>query len=518
MAKDINIHLKTTGGARSKQELDEFGKSSKKVGETVGKGGKRGADGMDKMSSSAGKAQGRFSKLGSSIKSWAAGLVGITAVIAGITSAIRIQSEAMKEHARIASEQQKKLLALQTMGTIYEEHPELRKEIETLAIAGARPIPEVTEAYYTLESKGAGLTKEQKTGIMKEAIELARMEPEAPLKSIVDIFSLYAKETQQQNINQIQNVIRRTLSKAGAELGEMGKLLPRFLPAGIAGGLTGAETLGFWAAITTRAGGPEEATMAARKIFTSLRGRGTPESQELLQQLGATPDKTIFEQLGALSAARKIGKVGIPELQLIAGEEYYSTLASVLTDLPAMMEAVGEITSVARPDIDIVKKKLEKIMSTDELARLEETGRRLEVALEGAKGKDIKAKKIANLIDQWEIVERYKGTSETRIAWGRKFFEMAGGMGLVPYGAEPFPSEIEEAERGGMPPNLFKNIVSSWEEAPILTDKERFGRMMEDVSAFEEKYLTIHYHNDIYFNPMGGTKEDRGIGPRVPPP
>ncbi len=491
MAKDINIHIKTPGAAQAKQQLDEVGKSSKRVGEKTASGARKGAAGMDKLGRSATSTRGRFSKLTMGLVSWAAKLVGITVIITAVTRVIQTQSEAIKEHARIAEEQQKKMLALQAMGTFFEEHPEARKKVAAYAEFGRRPFEEVAGAWYTLESKGAGLTEQQKKGIMREALELGRMEPEADLQSIIDVFSLYAKETRQKDINQVQNVIRQTLSQAGAELSEMGKYLPRFLPAGIAGGLTGAETAGLWAFATTRTGTPEEATVGIRNIFAALQGKGTDESKKILQSLGITPQMTIFEQLSALSVAKRAGKFGVPEAQEIAGTENFALLLSMLTEPTAMMETVRRITQVARPDIDIVRDKLYQIMSQDEVARLEEEGRRLEIAIRNIKGRDKRALQFKNLIEEWELHQRKLGESEYEIKLGRWFLEHQAGMGWTPWVGEAVSHEKWKAVQQAQ----FKTAPPKGPESLTINNE-------------------THYHNETIHNPVVG--ESRR-GPRIAP-
>lgn len=454
MAKDVNIHVKTEGTEQASQKLGQVGQAAKGIGDKTTEGTKKGAAGMDKLTQSTTTAHGRFRAFFSSIKSWVTGLVGITAVIAGITKAIRAQSDALREHAEIISEQQKRMLALQAMGEFFIEHPEARKEVAAYAEFGRRPFEQVAEAWYALESKGAGLTEAQKKGIMREALELGRMEPEADLKSIIDVFSLYAKETRQQDINQIQNVIRQTLSQAGAELSQMGQYLPRFLSLGVAGGLTGAETAGLWAFATTRAPTPEAATVGIRNIFAALRGKGTPESQQLLQSLGITPQMSIFEQLTALSQAQRAGRFGVPEAEAIAGRENIAVLLSMLTEPRAMMDVVRQVTRVARPDIDIVGERLQQIMSADEIARLEEERRRLDIAIKNIKGQDVRALEWDVYLKEYERRMREANVAEYAIRYQLWKYKIAAGLGREPgpfwliesFGGVPsFPTQNEMA-------------------------------------------------------------------------
>ncbi len=464
MPKDINIHVKTPGAAQAKQQVDRIADSTRKMGDTVNNTGKRGAAGMDALGNSTKKTTGFFKKFTSSIGSWVTGLASIALAVRMVTSAIRAQAQAITEHAEIAARQQKKLLALQSMGTFFEDHPDARKEVAAYAKLGRRGFGEVAEAWYGLESKGAGLTEQQKKGIMQEALELGRMEPDADLKSIIDVFSLYAKETRQQDINRIQNVIRMTLSKAGAELSEIGQQLPAFLSLGIAGKLTGAETAGLWAFATTRASSPEKATVGIRNIFTALRGKGTPESLELLQQLGATPDKDIFEQLAILGKAQKAGKFGLPEAELIAGKENIAVLLSMLTEPQAMRQTVGEVTAVDRGDIDITKEKLDLIMGNDEVAFLEEMGRQLEVELENIKGSDTKALRWKTFLQEYEKRMREADVSEVFIKWQLLKYKAVSWVGddpedsqwpLDPFG--PFPQFPETLSGGNTAPVIINN-------------------------------------------------------------
>ncbi len=481
--KDVNIHVKTPGAKQSKQNLDQLGKSAKKVGDKTKQGARTGADGMNKLSAETGKTTGRFAKLKSSMISWAAGLVGVAAAIRAVTTLIRIQKDALIEHARIAAEQQKKMLALQAMGTFFEEHPEARKEAAAYAEFGRRPFPEVAEAWYGLESKGAGLTKEQKRGIMRESLELGRLEPESDLKSIVEVFSLYAKETGQKDINLVQNILKATLSKAGASLSELAQQFTKFLPVGVGGGLTGAETAGIWAYATTRTGAPEQATVGMRNIFAALQGRGTPESKELLEQLGVTSDMGFFEQLGRLASQKKAGRFGVPEAELIAGRENFSLLLSMLTDPKAMMETIGDVTGKARPDIDITKAKLDEIMGTDEVARLEEDRRLFNIKIENLKATDVESLRKTNAIRAWEVFQREAGMSEVDIALMRKMMELGAYVGV---GSETMLEDLRKQQ-----------LKFNMEPAA-----ETFGRQQQPV---------VIYDNSIKYYPRTGDPES---GPR----
>ena len=63
MSKDVNIHIKTPGADRARQDLDGVGRSGKGVGDSVGEGGRKGAEGMNKIKDAADKSHSVLGKL-----------------------------------------------------------------------------------------------------------------------------------------------------------------------------------------------------------------------------------------------------------------------------------------------------------------------------------------------------------------------------------------------------------------------------------------------------------------------
>ena len=470
MAKDVNIHVKAKGTQQTKQQLDGVGKSTEGVGDKA----KKGADGVDKLSGSASKAHGLFSRFTSGLIGWATKLIGITAIIAGITKAINIQKQALEEHARIAEEQQKKLLSLQYLGEFFKERPQLRKEVAAYAEFGRRPFTEVAEAWYNLRSKAARLSPQQRGAIMREALELGRTQPEAPLQTIVDMFSLYAKQTGAADINRVQNIIQQTITEAGGGAADVAKYMPMFLPVGMAGGLTGPQAAGLWSYVTTQMAEPSMATTGLRAVFMALQGRGTPESQKMLQQLGITPQMGFFQKIQALSAQQRAGGFGLGRAELLAGREGAPVLLSMLARPGEMMETISNVVGAGRGRRDITRDMITQLMSADEVARLEEESRRLDITLENIKGRDVRAQRWTVYLKDYENRLREAGLSEYRIAyslwWARQF---AG------FGAEPGTGEFFYRPEG---------VAESPNE--------------------------IHIHNDTIYNPTVGSKERMG-GPRT---
>ena len=456
MAKDINIHVKTTGAGETQKQLEGVGHSAQRAGGDVKGGSDKGKAGLETLSGEARKSKEDFGGMADSVAGWAVSLASVTAVIAAITKAIRLQSEAMREHAQITQEQQKKLVALQHLGDMFERRPELRKEVAAYAEFGRRPFEQVAEAWYTLESQGAGLSDQQKQGIMKEALELGRQEPEADLSSIVGMFSLYVKETKQADINQVQNILRQTITSAGSEMGQVGELLPRFLSIGMAGGLSAAEAAGLWAYATTKTGQAEMATMGLKNIFLSLEGKGTPESQEFMTAAGIQAGMNFFDKIERLDAERQAGRLGLPQAVMLAGgKENAALLLSMMSDPKAMMQTVSEVRAAARPDVDLVREQLQAVLGTDEIAKLEDDIRQMDVAIRNVKAGDVNALKWEKLLKEYELGERQAGTSEYNIALHQWIHRKLMALGVSAEAAETLgliahtPEKRKELKRQG---------------------------------------------------------------------
>ncbi len=440
MGKDVNIHIKTPGAREGKRRLDDVGKSASGVGDKARHGGKQGAEGIDKLSRSTSSAQGKFAKFTSSMKSWAAGLIGIAATIRAVTGVIRINSQALIENAEIAERQQKKLLRLQYLGALYEERPGLRKEVVALSELGRRPFEEVADAWYNLRSKGAGLSGKQKDWILKEALEMGRTDPSLPLDTLVDMFSLYAKKTSQPDANRIQNVLQQTIREAGGSGADVAQYMPTFLPIGMAGGLTGAEAAGLWAYATTQAASASVATTGLEATFSGLQGKGTPESQELLKRMGITQDMNFFQKIGILSGQFKAGKLSLGQAETLAQKTGAPILLSILQDPQAMMQTISSVVGADTGDTDITKDMITDLMDQDPIARREEESRLRDIQIENIKGQDPKALRWNIFKKRWEKLQREKGVSEARLWLEQRVLNIISGVG------RDVPGTEEEAE------------------------------------------------------------------------
>lgn len=434
MAKDhdINLHIRARGVEETEKGIRDVRDGLEDYGDTAAQSGQKAGQASGENE----RLSGSFDKTGVSIDdtvtklgAYAAGLLTVSAAIGAIKEAINAQIEAMKESAEIAEEHQRSLLALQYLGDYFKENKDLRKQVAAAAEFGVRPVPEVAEAWYNLRSKAANLTESQRMDILIESLEMGRTDPAVPLNTLVDMSSLYAKLSGQMDANRVQNVLQQTITEAGGSGDDVAKYMPQFLPVGMSGGLTPAQAAGLWAYVTTQVSEPSIATTGLKNVFLGLMGKGTPESQELMAAMGLSEDMHFTDKIGALSQRYQAGQFGLSEAQTLAGEEGASALLAMLKNSQDMQATIQRVEAADRGDIDLTRSKIEGLMGSDEIARLEEDNRRIRVMIENEKNSP-EALRKENYLLRRELERRRGGSSEWEIIKEDKIDRALLGTGL----------------------------------------------------------------------------------------
>lgn len=428
--KDINIRVKATGVEETKKQFEGVGEAAGKAGEKIKHGGKEGAAGLEGLNQSAKESQSRFSDFTNQIAGWAAGLVGVSTVVKMITSAVREQIAAIKEHADIAMRQQNALTRLQFLGDYYKDKPNLRKEVQAFAEFGRRDFTEVANAWYNLRSKAGGLSESSQMGILRESLEFGRTDPSAPLDMLVDMFSLVAKQSGEGDANKIQNLINRTIREAGGSTADVAKYLPQFLPVAMAGGMGAAEASGLWAYATTQLAESSIATTGLRASFMGLMGKGTPESAKLMKKMGVREGDSFLNKIGVLSGQYNAGRFSLADAESLVGKEGAAVFLSLLANPDALMRTVNSTQSAFRGDIDITGSALSELNKNDEFARLEELDRLLNVAITNVKANDKFAMRQSVEKKYREYANRLTDAPEYGIGWANKAQDIANGLGF----------------------------------------------------------------------------------------
>jgi hypothetical protein len=477
--KDVNIKLKLQGSEQVQQQTETVAQAFERLGYTTGSTSKQGAEGVDELGESAKKTGGIFGGMGDKIASWAIRLAGVMAILTGITKAINEQSGAIKEHSDITEKQQEKLVRLQHLGDFYKERPELRKEVASLAEYGRRDVGEVADAWYNLRSKAGGLSDSQQMGILKEAIEFGRTDPSVSLDVLVDMMSLYAKKTGETDANKIQNVMSKTVREAGSNTEGAASYMPRFLPVGMEAGLSGSETAGLWAWGTTQEADPSVATTGLRNVVMSLMGKGTPESNRLMKNLGVNDNMDFYKKIETLSKQYAAGNIGLSEAEQIGQREGSVMLLNLLKDPDEMRRVVRSVQSADRGDIDLTRESINGLLGTDEVARLADLSNWLDVKNENSKGKDVGALRLEVAKKLSEYNARKNDIPAAGIALAKKTQDIMGGvLDLTP-----------GLSKEDMPIN---NLVDD----PLLYQK-LYNPLPAATPGKNGGDIHIHYHNDV---------------------
>jgi hypothetical protein len=449
--KDYNIHVKVPGVEQAKTDLDRVSAASQKLTDTIDQGNKKQADGYEKADA---KSESYFGKIGK----WAIGLIGVSKAIGEITKAIQMQTAALEENARVAESQQNSLLRLQFLGEFFKEKPELRQEVAAYAEYGRRPFEQVAGAYYNLRSKAGNLSKEQQSSIMQEALEMGRTDPAVELNTLVDMFSLYAKLTGEKDMNKVQNVLQKTVEQAGSNGADVANYMPQFLPIGLSGGLSGAQSAGLWSYVTTQTASPSIATTGLRATFMGLQGKGSPESAKMLKKYGVSDNQSFTYKINTLSAAYKSGKFDLAAAEQIAGREGASILLSMLQNPDDMNKIIGNVVGADRGDIDITGSMINELMGSDPTARSEENIRLLNIAIANQKANDPKALQAEELKRRMEYDLRRGDVSPYNQSLANNIVNTFLGLGMDPNTMASFdPNDVESAKNQGILP---KNYLS----------------------------------------------------------
>lgn len=461
--KDINIHIRGQDTEQTKRQVDEVGKSIEQLGQKTAESTGQAAEKMSLWTS-------MLSKAGN----YLLGIFGAAALIRETTAAIREQNEAMKEHADIALEQQNKLLRLQFLGDYYKEKPQLRKEVMAYAEAGRRPFEDVANAMYDLRNLGAGFTAKQQKEILDKSIELGRTIPQTPLNKIVQAMVFYSQQTEDKDFGRVQNILKQVFAEAGGEPAETAAQLSKFLPMGRAGGLTNEQATGVWAFATSQFPESGRATAGLGEIILALQGKGDSDSKRLLRRLGISPKATFLQQLQQLSEKQ----LNLKQIETITGARGAPILAALLQNPEMMMKAIGGITAAGESREDLTAKSIEGLYGQDEMARLEDLSRFLDIKIKDIKAMGTKDVRRAVGKKLQDLVYRKQTDSELTIRL-LKIMDWFPDIIMGMHRWENLPeSEIQRLQKTELPtePNrpitINNNYDSSYHLHPVVDENE----------------------------------------------
>lgn len=352
----------TVEGDQAQRALKEVSDEEKKLADNTREAG----DAAEGATEELGKMQGVTGFLGRGIGSLldqVSGLVRGLVGVGGLVAAWRANRDEMQQNVALIREladAQRDFLFLSS-GNTDSELGAIKDAAEIVGGPGSRV--ELTRTFAQLKSQTANISEEERLAIFQQLVETSLTTSAKPTE-LVELFSKGARFVP--DPQQLQNIIAQTIIESPeSDPAVLARLLPEVLPAGVAAGITPAETAGALSFAAGEAGTASQGATGLRNILLALRGRGTPESREILERVGAGPEGNFFQQIDALSGAFGSGELGLADLEAIGGRENTALLSALLRNPQGLRDTVGRVVGAQGGD-DITRGKLERTL--DEFA------------------------------------------------------------------------------------------------------------------------------------------------------
>jgi hypothetical protein len=307
----------------------------------------------------AGDATGQFAAL-------ATGLVGAGGVVAAYQqwiSDIESAKEGLREQitlVRELAEARLNFVALQGV-----EDPETLRNLESAAAVSGRDPGEVFRVAGVFRSQFPNADAEEIQSLIQE-VSAAGQLTDAPLTDLAQGLSVLYRETGDTRAS--GNILQESIQQAGeAEPGRLAAEIGRFVGVGRQiGGLDTGQAAGFAAAGTGLGLPNEQATTGLRNVLFAIRGKGTPEGNELLNQLGIDRENVIAA-LKQIAEQRAAGNITDAQLETLGGREA-APVFSALADPTKLENFLASVSAVDRAQ------SFEGSIAADKAASLFEPG------------------------------------------------------------------------------------------------------------------------------------------------
>jgi hypothetical protein len=493
-AKKLGDAVERTGD----QAVEAAGDTRSLADETAKAGGAAGgaAVEVDKLEKSSGFLRTGFDSLVSTVRGLVGGLVGVGGLIA-VWRANREEMEANVRVIRELAEAQRDFLFLSS-GNTAEELDAIKDAAEIVGGKGSRAL--LTRTFTQLKSQTADLSEEERLGLFQQLIETSLTTSTSP----TDLVELYSKGIRYEpDPQRLQNIIAQTIrDNPESSPAVVGRLLPQLLPVGSAAGLTAAESAGAFSFAAGAAGSPEQGATGLRNIILALRGRGTPESREILERVGAGPDLNFFGQLSALGSAFDSGQLNLPDLESIGGRENTALLSALLRGRGDLNANVRRAVSASTGE-DITRVTLERTLDEFATQNIELLTRQAEARVESMRLEDTDAQRAAlgRLLFE-EALRRNNALSPYRRGFQLIGYDVLTGFGLSPENA------VGAIEPTGT--DLFSDPVAAGLNGRANIDVSRIGRGGTSGgggTVINNYGTTIHQGKDPYTSDLGRPRE-----------
>jgi len=504
MAKNINIHIKSTGAQQTKQDIDGVAHSTEKMGEKTQKASKGAME---------------------SLKSWfgAFGVAAVAAIIAGAATKVAKFFDDIKtrsdEAVRAVQDVRKEFSDLfealdafdeKTREAVTKSTNALLQKTGASSAVGLPVVNAYTRQFRELVKTGQ-LTQGQYNQGLEGMLGYAERHGGAATPDLIALMAGWGMTTPQQ-----QGEFRRQIAAGAAASGltdaELIAALGRGMPTIKAMEWSPTQAVGIIATIASGETGRQKAGLPA----TTLQGLLAPQDSNLAkygisEKLAQDPQQLLML------------------LQQKRGQMSQQAFISMLTDIYGTTAAAGvsKLLTASRGDIGGI---LMRAAGPEGIAaeQAEEEARKTTLETLAAKTEARKKQLLLDLTSDQKYMEKVREIGAEKRAQLRRdepYFQ---------WFRERFtPEEIEKEEAAF---REWLDTLSLEEKARIreehggqfgpiwwrMSPQEKFEALTRQraekgpVSMNNNYNYDIHYHHEMIFNPIGGTREDRLIGPRMP--
>lgn len=242
---------------------------------------------------------GRAAASGASTAGGIAGAVGLGAAVSGLR-------EATAEALQFSDT----MTGLLSLGNNAQNFEAIKNSVEDLSISSGKSVAEVAEAMFTLQSATSNLSDSIRDDLMREAIELSKVNGSQlgpTLMALVKTYQIYGSEVK--SVADLQNKLQLTAQRGVLTFKDMATFLPEVASSAQAMGFSLDEVNAALVVATQKGGRTETTFTGLRNVFlrmTDAEKKGielTGTFAEKIEQLSKV-DKNILKDLfGAESIA-----------------------------------------------------------------------------------------------------------------------------------------------------------------------------------------------------------------------
>ena len=385
----------------------------------------------------------------SSLAAGFAGSYGLNAVVEEFNRHIEASNRLLRENAGLTRENADARLDLAALSGV-EDAGSVAFLDRVAGFAGRRP-GEIARVKTQIRSGLPTATDEQVNSLVVEIASKAQS-TSAPLTSLAPVFLDIFRRTGDARVS--SNLLEGAITAAGeSDPAKLGQEISKFLGVGEQiGGLDTATSVGF-ASAGTGLGLPNElATTGLKNVAFSLRGRGTPEGNKVLDR-EAIPRDDLVAGISAIQQAVSAGRITNAELESIGGREaapVFSALADEQT-LNRFLDTVQIVIDAGESPGRLAEEKAVGITGSSPIQSLNLLAKQEESKTESVKSGDVLAARVsaARAIMERVIAER-QAQGELNARQGERIldeFDRLTGLGTT--GLLELPHAAHRASRHG---------------------------------------------------------------------